>query len=59
MLPRVAVVGCGPCGMSIFSAFDEAKQKGENVPKLTCFEKQAETRWTLEFYLEDRSRRVW
>ena len=42
MVPRVAVVGCGPCGMSIFSAFDEAKQQGENVPKLTCFEKQAE-----------------
>lgn len=40
--PRVCVIGGGPSGMSILSAFMYAKEKGADVPELVCFEKQEE-----------------
>ena len=38
---RVAVIGCGPCGMAILAAFSDAERKGEIIPEIVCFEKQA------------------
>jgi len=37
---KIGVIGCGPCGMAVVSAFNEAKNKGQAIPQLTFFEKQ-------------------
>ena len=39
-MARVAVVGAGPCGLSILRAFQQAATKGGAVPEIVCFEKQ-------------------
>lgn len=38
---RVAVIGCGPCGMSFLCAMRAAEIKGEEIPEIVCFEKQS------------------
>lgn len=37
---RVAVIGCGPSGISALVSFNKAEEKGENIPEVVCFEKQ-------------------
>lgn len=37
---RVAVIGAGPSGLAQLRAFQSAKQKGESIPEVVCFEKQ-------------------
>ena len=37
---KIAIVGAGPCGLSMLRAFEQAEQKGEKVPEIVCFEKQ-------------------
>ena len=34
------MIGCGPSGISILSAFSEANMNGGNIPEVVCFEKQ-------------------
>ncbi|ETX08488.1 MAG: potassium transporter [Candidatus Entotheonella gemina] len=41
MTQRVAIIGAGPCGLSQLRAFQQAEEKGEAIPELTCFEKQS------------------
>ena len=41
-MTRVAIVGAGPSGLSQLQAFARAREKGEKVPELVCFEKQNE-----------------
>ena len=41
-MTRVAIIGAGPCGLSQLQAFARAREKGEEVPELVCFEKQSE-----------------
>ncbi|XP_057308459.1 uncharacterized protein LOC130646302 [Hydractinia symbiolongicarpus] len=36
----IAIIGCGPCGMSMLSAFRQAEINGETIPHIFCFEKQ-------------------
>lgn len=36
---RIAIIGCGPSGMSILSAFSKAEEQ-ESIPEIVCFEKQ-------------------
>jgi len=40
MNKRVAIIGAGPCGTAALRAFQSAKQKGEEIPEVVCFEKQ-------------------
>ncbi len=40
-MTRVAVIGAGPSGISALRAFQSAKSKGEDIPEIVCFEKQA------------------
>jgi len=37
---RVAIIGCGPSGMSALVAFNQAEERGETIPEVVCFEKQ-------------------
>ena len=40
MSKRVAVIGAGPSGLAQLRAFQSAKQNGEDIPEIVCFEKQ-------------------
>ncbi len=39
---RVAVIGAGPSGLAQLRAFQSAKQKGEDIPDVVCYEKQSD-----------------
>ena len=39
---KVCVIGAGPCGISLLSAFSDAKNRGKKIPEVVCFEKQAQ-----------------
>lgn len=42
MTKRVAIIGAGPSGLAQLRAFQSAKDKGENIPEIVCFEKQSD-----------------
>ncbi|WP_050526075.1 NAD(P)-binding domain-containing protein [Pseudorhodobacter aquimaris] len=39
---RVAIIGAGPSGLAQLRAFQSARQNGEEIPEITCFEKQGD-----------------
>ena len=39
-MTKVAIIGSGPCGLSMLRAFQQAQVKGEKMPEITCYEKQ-------------------
>ena len=39
-MTKVAIIGAGPCGLSILRAFEHLENKGEKIPDIVCFEKQ-------------------
>ena len=39
-MTKVAVIGSGPCGLSILRAFQQAEEKGQKIPEIVCYEKQ-------------------
>ena len=39
-MSKVAIIGAGPCGLSILRAFEHLENKGEKIPEIICFEKQ-------------------
>ena len=39
-MTKVAIIGSGPCGLSILRAFQQAEEKGNEIPEIVCFEKQ-------------------
>jgi len=41
MTKRIAVLGAGPSGLAQLRAFQSARQNGEDIPEIVCFEKQA------------------
>ena len=40
MSKRVAIIGAGPSGLAQLRAFQSAKNNGEEIPEVVCFEKQ-------------------
>lgn len=42
MHKRVAVIGAGPSGLAQLRAFQSAQAKGDKIPEVVCFEKQAD-----------------
>jgi trimethylamine monooxygenase len=42
MTKRVAIIGAGPSGLAQLRAFQSAKENGEAIPEIVCFEKQDE-----------------
>jgi trimethylamine monooxygenase len=41
-MSKLAIIGSGPCGLSILRAFQQAEKKGEEIPEIVCFEKQSD-----------------
>ncbi|MBC8240569.1 MAG: NAD(P)/FAD-dependent oxidoreductase [Alphaproteobacteria bacterium] len=41
-MTRVAILGAGPSGLAQLRAFQSAADKGEEIPEIVCYEKQAE-----------------
>ena len=39
-MTKVAIIGSGPCGLSMLRAFQQAEEKGQSIPKIVCYEKQ-------------------
>ena len=37
---KVAIIGSGPCGLSMLRAFQQAEEKGQSIPEIVCYEKQ-------------------
>jgi len=37
---KIAIIGSGPCGLSMLRSFQQAEFKGEKIPDIVCFEKQ-------------------
>ncbi|MEZ5931733.1 MAG: NAD(P)/FAD-dependent oxidoreductase [Alphaproteobacteria bacterium] len=42
MTKKVAIIGAGPSGLAQLRAFQSAAAKGEDIPEIDCFEKQAD-----------------
>lgn len=42
MTKRIAILGAGPSGLAQLRAFQSAKEKGEEIPEIVCFEKQSD-----------------
>ena len=41
MTKRIAVLGAGPSGLAQLRAFQSAKENGEEIPEIVCYEKQS------------------
>ncbi len=39
-MTKVAIIGSGPCGLSMLRAFQQAQEKGQSIPDIVCYEKQ-------------------
>ena len=39
-MTKVAIIGSGPCGLSILRAFEHEENKGSKIPEIVCFDKQ-------------------
>ena len=48
---RIAVIGCGPSGMSMLITLVKAQRNGDQIPQIVCFEKQSEMggQWVYEW----------
>ena len=36
-MSRVAIIGAGPCGLSMLRSFYQSEKKGEKIPEVVCF----------------------
>ena len=39
-MTKIAIIGAGPCGLSMLRSFELAEKNGEKIPEIVCFEKQ-------------------
>ena len=39
-MTKVAIIGAGPCGLSMLRSFEQAEKKGKKIPEIVCFDKQ-------------------
>ena len=39
-MSKVAIIGSGPCGLSMLRAFQQAEVNGQTIPEIVCYEKQ-------------------
>ena len=36
-MTKVAIIGAGPCGLSMLRSFEQAEKNGEKIPEIICF----------------------
>ncbi len=41
-MTRVAVIGAGPSGLAVLHSFEQARQRGADLPDIVCYEKQSD-----------------
>ena len=41
-MSKVAIIGSGPCGLSMLRSFHQAELKGDKIPEIVCFDKQSD-----------------
>jgi len=41
-MAKIAIIGSGPCGLSMMMAFHHAELQGQKIPEIVCFEKQSD-----------------
>ena len=41
-MTKIAIIGAGPCGLSLLRAFEHLEKKEEKIPEIVCFEKQSD-----------------
>ena len=41
-MAKIAIIGSGPCGLSMMIALHHAEIKGQKIPEIVCFEKQSD-----------------
>ncbi len=41
-MKKVALIGTGPCGLSMLRSFEQAEKKGHKIPEIVAFEKQSD-----------------
>ena len=41
-MTKIAIVGSGPCGLSMLRAFQQEELKSGKIPEIVCFEKQSD-----------------
>jgi len=41
-MTKVAIIGSGPCGLSMLRSFQQSEKKGEKIPEIVCFDKQSD-----------------
>jgi len=37
-MTKVAIIGAGPCGLSMLRSFEQAEKKGKKIPQIVCFD---------------------
>ena len=37
-MTKVAIIGAGPCGLSMLRAFEHLEKNGEKIPEIVCFD---------------------
>ena len=42
MTKRICIIGAGPSGLAQLRAFQSAAEKGDEIPEIVCYEKQAD-----------------
>ena len=41
-MSKIAIIGSGPCGLSMLRSFQQAESKGEKIPDIVCYDKQSD-----------------
>ena len=41
-MTKVAIIGTGPCGLSMLRSFEHLEKNGNEIPEIVAFEKQSD-----------------
>ena len=39
-MTKIAIIGAGPCGLSMLRSFEQAEKKGEKIQERVCLDKK-------------------
>ena len=58
-MSKIAIIGAGPCGLSMLRAFEHLEIKGEKIPEIVCFEKQEDWGGLWNYNWRTGSDQIW